>query len=168
VRFLVLLTLGCASAPVAPGARVALPPSSDSPLLGRPMPGFQRPTLQGGRFTTEDAAGRVALVEFFAGYCAPCQRRLPAVARLRNEMPDVMVVGISLDPTVDAALEQVRRFRLAFPVIHDAGNVLAGRFRVTALPLALVIGRDGRVVWVHGPDQTEDALRLALHALDSR
>ena len=126
----------------------AMPASAPSRLLGAPAPSFRRPTVQGGDFATVDTAGRVVVVEFFARYCKPCQRRLPSAERLRREFPDVIIVGISLDETAEAALAQVSRFGLGFPVVHDAGNILAGRFRVAELPAVFVVGRDGRVAWV--------------------
>lgn len=154
-----VFVLACATAPAE------LPTSSPSRLVGRPVPAFHRPTVQGGNFSTDDTAGHVVVVEFFARYCQPCQQRLPAAERLREELPDVRVVGVSLDETPGAALEQVRRYHLGFPVIHDAGLVLAGRFRVNELPYALVVGPDGRVLWAGGPGQPPEALRQAAVAV---
>jgi peroxiredoxin len=154
-----LFALACATAPAG------MPASSPSRLVGQPVPSFRRPTVQGGHFSTEGATGQVLVVEFFARYCRPCQQRLPAAERLRQENPEVRVVGISLDETPDAALEQVRRYGLGFPVIHDQGLVLAGRFRVNELPHAFVVGRDGRVLWAGGPGQPDQALRQAVRAV---
>ena len=68
---------------------------------------------------------------------------------------------MSLDenPAPGAAL--VARHGLTFPVVHDAGNVLAGRFRVTELPSSFVVDAQGRINWVAGPGQPEDALTRA-------
>lgn len=159
---LALIALGCGAAP-PPG----MPPSSPSPLLGRSIPAFARPTIQGGRFDTGAVAGQVLVVEFFAAYCRPCQRRLPEAEKLRAELPDVAFVGISLDETPDLAVAQAQRYRLGFPVIHDAGHALAGRFRVAELPIAMVVDQDGRVRWVGGPGQPDHALRRAVLATRS-
>lgn len=160
---LAVCTCVCACA-ASTSAPAAMPASASSRLLGQPLPSFRRPTIQGGTFATDDTAGRVVVVEFFARYCKPCQRRLPAAERLRREFADVVIVGVSLDETSDAALAQVSRFGLQFPVIHDTGNVLAGRFRVVQLPAVFVVGPDGTVAWVGGGDQPEAALRQAVLA----
>jgi peroxiredoxin len=152
------LALGCASTPAAW-------PSAHSPLLGKDAPRFRRPLVQGGWYDVEATAGKVVVYEFFAKYCVPCQKRLPAANALVDALPEAVVVGISLDEHEGFAREQISRYRLRFPVVHDSGTVLAGRFRVQALPAAVVVGHDGKVAWVGGPAHPEQALRAA--ALDA-
>jgi peroxiredoxin len=136
----------------------ALPPSSSSQLLGGQAPSFRRPTVQGLDFDSGRAAGRVMVVDFFAAYCEPCRRSLPALQALHRRRPDLAIVGISLDASPAEARTLIARYGLTFPVVHDAGNVLAGRFRVTELPASFVAGRDGRITWAGGGDQPAGAL----------
>ena len=150
--------LGCAHA----AGPAALPPSSPSRRLGEPLPTVRRPTLQGTTFDTAASAGQVIVVDFFAAYCKPCQRTLPALEALHRKQPGLTIVGVSLDDTPDNAWKSVRRHRLTFPVVHDAGNVLAGRLRVTELPISFVVDGSGRVRGVGGPDQPDDALERAI------
>jgi cytochrome c biogenesis protein CcmG/thiol:disulfide interchange protein DsbE len=166
VRTLLLLglvvPLACAHADIDVGPP---PASAASAVLGRSVPAFKRPSVQGPMFDTANAAGRVLVVDFFAAYCPPCQRALPAVERLARERRDVMFVGVSLDDDAGLAMRQVRRHRLTFPVVHDAGNALAGRFRVTDLPATFVIDGAGRIAWASGPGQSEGALDRAVAAV---
>jgi len=121
--------------------------------------------LQGGTFDTAEAAGKVLVVDFFADYCKPCQRKLPALEALHRAHPEFAVVGVSLDESADRAWKTIGRHKLTFPVVHDAGNVLAGRFRVTELPFGFVADVAGKVRYVAGPMQPEDALERAVLAL---
>lgn len=152
------------SGALACAARPSMPPSSRSALVGRPAPEFRRPTIQGPELDTRTLRGRVWAVEFFAEFCAPCQRRLPMAERLRAELPDVVLIGISVDESYVEAQNQVRRYGLGFPVLHDEQHILSGRFRVSDLPAAVVVGKDGRIAWVGGPEQPEQALRQAVLA----
>jgi cytochrome c biogenesis protein CcmG/thiol:disulfide interchange protein DsbE len=157
-----VIPVACAHADVGVGPA---PPSAQSAVLGAVMPAFKRPSVQGPIFDTATAAGRVVVVDFFAAYCLPCQRALPAVERLAHERRDVMFVGVSLDDDAGLAMRQVLRHRITFPVVHDAGNVLAGRFRVIDLPATFVIDSAGRIAWVSGAGQPEGALDRAVAAV---
>ncbi len=104
-------------------------------------------------------------MKFFADYCAPCKRTLPAAERLHEQNPGVAFIGVSEDSDPATARALVRRMGLSFPVVRDQDNVLAGRFRVTAMPITFVIDRRGVVRWVGGPAQTEPELAQAIAAV---
>jgi cytochrome c biogenesis protein CcmG, thiol:disulfide interchange protein DsbE len=133
-------------------------------MLDAPLPAFHRATLQGGTFDSAAAPGRVLVIDFFAAYCRPCQRKLPALEALHRRQPGLSIVGVSLDESGDAARRSIARHHLTFPVVHDSGNVLAGRLRVTELPISFVVDGQGRIRWVGGPDQPDDALARAITA----
>ncbi len=148
-------------------AVATMPASSPSRLLGAPGPAFSRATVDGPRFDTASATGRVLLVDFFSSTCAPCRRSLPALQALhrRRAGEPLVIVGVSLDEDERAARALVARYGLTFPVVHDPGNVLAGRFRVTDIPATFLIDRSGRVAWAGGGEQPEGALERAAVAL---
>ena len=167
--FFFLTTLGVASAGCAtPLPPAAPPPSAPSGVLGEALPEFRRPILQGGIFDSAATSGRVLVVDFFAAYCRPCQRTLPALEALHREQPEVLVLGVSLDDDAVTAWRSIGRHGLTFPVVQDAGRALAGRFRVSELPSAFVVDRDRRIRWVAGPGESPDALARAVAALSRR
>jgi peroxiredoxin len=144
---------------------VTAPRSSPSHLLGQASPALRGRTPIGEVIDLSSTAGRVLVVEFFAAYCGPCRRSLPGVQALHRRRPELAVVGVSLDESPALAQEVVRRYGLTFPVVHDGGHVLAGRFRVAELPASFVVDRQGRVAWAGGGDQPEDALPRAAESL---
>jgi len=156
---LALAVAGCHADPAA------IAPTTPSHLLTAELPAFRRPVLQGGSFDTAGAAGRVLVVDFFADYCKPCQRKLPAMEAFHREHPEVAVVGVSLDENAASAWKSISRHHLTFPVVHDAGNVLAGRFRITELPYGFVVDVAGKVRYAAGPFHPPDALQRAALAV---
>ncbi len=141
-----------------------MPVSTPSPLLERPLPEMSPPTMSGAHLDVDALSGRVVVVKFFARYCRPCQRTLPEAQALHDSSDDVLVVGVSLDEDLTDVLEQISRYRLSFPVIHDRGRLLAGRFRVVELPMTFVTDRDRRIVWVGGPGSSGAMLQQAVAA----
>jgi cytochrome c biogenesis protein CcmG/thiol:disulfide interchange protein DsbE len=150
----VLLSVACGSAPVRA--------SAPSPLLGKPVKDFKRPTLAGATLDTSSFRGRVVVVEFFAKYCKPCEKALPATASLSRELGGVAFVGVSEDEHALEADTLAKRHNVTFPVVHDAGNVIAGRFRVSEMPATFVIDRAGTVRWVGSAEHTTEDLRQAI------
>lgn len=149
--------LGCA----AP----QLPPSATSPALGRPLPEFNRRTLAGVPFTSEELRGKIVVVEFFAWYCKPCWRALPEVAKLAADDEELLVVGFGEDEYLSATKAMVTQLGLRFPVVHDAGNVMAGRFRVREIPATLVLDETGVVRWQARSGDGVRELRRAIEAV---
>ncbi|MBL0198206.1 MAG: TlpA family protein disulfide reductase [Myxococcales bacterium] len=158
------LALACALGACASACGGPPPPSAPSPLLGKPAPDFRRPALDGVAIDTVSLRGKVTVVKFFAKYCAPCTRTLPAVQALRERRPEIAVVGVSEDEHASDAAELVRTYALTFPVVLDSGNVLSGRFRVSSLPATFVIDSLGVVRWVGGAGQSDDDLARAVAA----
>jgi cytochrome c biogenesis protein CcmG/thiol:disulfide interchange protein DsbE len=155
---LATLLLAAACRPAGP------PPSAPSPLAQQTVPDFARPTIAGDRIDTEQLRGKVVVIKFFAKYCEPCKHTLPAAQKLHQKHPNVAFVGVSEDEYSSDAQALVSSYGLTFPVVHDQGNVLAGRFRVSEMPVTFVIDTQGVVQWVGGPGQNEDDLAAAIEA----
>ena len=149
---------GCASAPPM------LPQGATNALVGDALPDFRGATLSGAELDSVELRGKPVVIKFFAEYCVPCQRTLPAVERLHRARPDVAFVGVSEDDRAATAGEIVAKYGLSFPVLHDASKELMQSFRVRELPATFVVDRHGVVRWVAGPAQSErdldEALRL--------
>ena len=128
------------------------------------MPDFKRRTLDGKTADTKAARGQVLVLKFFAKYCEPCKKTLPAAERLHRQYTDVMFIGISEDEYRSDAKKIVDTYGLSFPVVHDAGNSLSGRYRVSEMPVTFVIDKSGAVRWVGATKQTKEGLRLAIEA----
>ena len=147
---------GCAATPP--------PKSAESALHGKPVPTFSKRAIDGARGDTKKLAGRVVVVKFIAKYCEPCKKTLPAAERLHRDHPEVVMIGIAEDEYRSEVQEVIDTYHLSFPIVHDAGNILSGRFRVSEMPSTFVIDKKGTVRWVAGERQTEDALRQAVEA----
>jgi peroxiredoxin len=142
-----------------------LPPSAPSPLLQQSLPAFKRHAIDGSSVDTQAAQGHIVVVKFFAKYCEPCKRTLPAVERLHQQRNDVVFIGVAEDERASDTQEVIQQYRLTFPVVHDAGNVLSGRYRVTEMPATFVADGRGKVQWVGGQDQNEGDLAAAIAAV---
>jgi thiol-disulfide isomerase/thioredoxin len=142
----------------------AFPPSAGHPLFGAKLPDIHRQSLDGHTLDKGSLTGAPVLVKFFADYCQPCKETLPAAERIHEAYPDVVFVGVDEDESGEVARDMVRRYGLSFPVVHDTSNVLAGRFRVSSMPMTFVADPSGTIRWVGAEGQTEAEIRQAVQA----
>ncbi len=105
--------------------------------------------LDGRRASAAVRPGEVVVLNFWATWCRPCLRELPALARLHREIAPRggRVVAVS----IDAERRNVERFTRAhdldLPVAHDGPSGLARRLDLRAVPLTLVLDRSGTLAW---------------------
>ena len=127
----------------APGATPAPAPA---PVLGRPL-----------------------LLHFWASWCAPCRRELPAldarVARWTGEGLQTRVV--SVDREADRARRFAAELALGLPLYIDAPDGLAAAMDLPSLPCTFLFDAKGqRVLELHGEsDENLRALDAALAVL---
>jgi cytochrome c biogenesis protein CcmG, thiol:disulfide interchange protein DsbE len=165
VRALCAVALAAAAMAVAGCGHAPAPPSAPHAHLQGKLPDFARTDLSGARVDTAKLRGRVVVVKFFAKYCEPCKRTLPAIEAAHEAHADVAFVGIDEDESEADAREMASTYGLTFAIVHDTSNVLSGRFRVRELPATFIADREGIVRWVGGRMHNESDVRAAIEEL---
>ncbi len=119
--------------------------------VGQPLPAFDGPGPGGGTVSSALLTGKVGLVNFWASWCGPCQKELPALAKLQRDLgnDDFLVLAVNVDRDPADALKIVSRSRFPFPVLMDADAALLGMFEVASMPTSVLVDRDGTVLDVH-------------------
>ena len=115
-------------------------------------------------------AGQVVLVDFWASWCAPCKASFPAYARLQGDYGGrgLVIVAVSVDQDAPAYARFVRQLQPPFPTVRDAGQKLVSTVDVPAMPSSYLVGRDGKVRFVHAGfygERTERELRQEIDSL---
>ena len=123
-------------------------------LEGKPVPAFDlAPALEGGDgLASADLRGKVAIVNFFASWCAPCRVEHPILMQLERRT-GVPVYGIAWkDKPAD-----LRAWLAAdgdpFPRAGFDGSGRVGiDWGISGVPETFVVDRAGNVVWrLQGP-----------------
>jgi len=117
-----------------------------------------------------DTAGKIVLVDFWASRCAPCRTSFPMMARLQQEFSSrgFVVAAIGIDEKPAAAAAFARKLAPPFAALHDRDQKLVRQVVVPAMPTSYLVGRDGRVRFVHSGfhgDATERELRKRIESL---
>lgn len=102
---------------------------------------------EGGEHRLAQWGGRYVLVNFWATWCAPCRKELPALDALNTEFggKDFTVVTIATGrnpvPAITRLFEEVGVQGL--PVLLDPKQDLAREMGVFGLPVTVVLDREG-------------------------
>ncbi len=125
------------------------------PDEGKPAPAFSAPVLgQPAPFDLTAHRGRTIVLDFWATWCPPCQRTLPALQQLHEQYKgtDVEIYGVNTDQAAPDRTQLVgdfiRRRTYTFPVILDDGTI-SRDYRISAIPTLVIIRPDGRVEEAH-------------------
>ena len=117
-------------------------------------PEFSLPDLTGKALKLSDYRGKVVLLDFWATWCDPCREEIPHFVELQNKLGDqgFQIIGVSMDDGPEPVRDFSRQFKMNYPVVM--GNAQIGELYggVLGLPIAFVVGRDGRIYSKHiGP-----------------
>ena len=121
-------------------------------LLGKPMPAFDLPALNGGATVrSADLRGKVVLVNFWNSWCIPCQQEHPSLTAFyerHKDDGDFEMIGILRDDTAAAAREWVRAHRDGWSFVTDPDGQASLVFGTTGQPESYMIAANGVVVGV--------------------
>jgi thiol-disulfide isomerase/thioredoxin len=122
-----------------------------------PAVSFQLVLPAGAPVAAEQLRGRIAVIDFWATWCGPCQHELPELERLYQRFSGdrrvaFYAVDVSEADTPDEqgdtpaqASEFLRKHGFHMPLAFDDGGRAAKALHAHGLPTLLVLDRSGRV-----------------------
>lgn len=145
---------------------VQAPPPADARVVGSARPAFVLDNVAGQPQDVAQWDGQVVLLNFWATWCPPCRREIPALMELQEQLgpQGLQVVGVAIDQR--QLVEEYRdTMSMNYPVLvgeTDALEVSAAYGNSYGqLPYSVVIDRQGKITHVHRGELTlEDALAM--------
>lgn len=121
-------------------------------MIGKPAPPLAAKRLDvEGAFDLAQQQGKQVLVYFFATWCGPCAQSTPAVVRVAQTHPDLVVVGVSLDTkdSLPNLAEYRQRYGVTYPLIGESlgwDGELDDNWYLTGIPSLFLVSPEGKVV----------------------
>jgi cytochrome c biogenesis protein CcmG/thiol:disulfide interchange protein DsbE len=152
------LVAGCERVEPAPADGAPAPASA--PAFA--APDFALPDLAGGQVALAELRGRPVVIDFWATWCAPCERQIPVLNAFHEKHGErIPVLGISVDADPNAVPPFVAEHDVRYRVLlGDEG--LARDFGALGFPTLYVVRPDGSVHSSHVGVVTPEALEAAV------
>ncbi len=146
-----------------------------SALIGKPVPGFDLPPLDGlirdgvplPGLSSADLKGSgpgapVTVVNVWASWCLPCRQEHPLLEELSRD-PGVRLVGINYKDNAENARRFLGTLGNPFAAVGvDKAGRAAIDWGVYGVPETFVVGADGVIRYKHVGPITADSLRSRL------
>jgi len=127
--------------------------------LGDRAHDFSLPSLDGKTIRLSELKGAVVVVDFWASWCGPCKKELPALDRLASKYSGkVYVLAVNIDKErkkADAFLAQAKVSN-ATTVLLDPDGKVAAAYDVPTMPSSYVVDSHGIIKHVQAGFKSGD------------
>lgn len=122
-----------------------------SGLTGQVAPDFVLKSSSGNNLRLSEYRGDVVMVNFWATWCGPCRQEMPLLDELysRYERVGFSLLGVNIDDDSRKAMNMVSELGVSFPVLFDARKEVSKLYEVNAMPVTVLIDREGTIRYVH-------------------
>ncbi|MDH5423478.1 MAG: TlpA family protein disulfide reductase [Gammaproteobacteria bacterium] len=136
-------------------------------VIGQLRPEFVLPDLEGKLRNISEWDGKIRLVNFWATWCPPCLREMPAFIEMQAQFADqdFVVLGIAVDSR-DAVDTFVETMDINYPIfVGDSAalelTTLYGN-RLGVLPFSVFVGKNNKIISTHNGEITAETIKSIL------
>jgi thiol-disulfide isomerase/thioredoxin len=114
----------------------------------KPAPEFDLKNLAGGKMKSADIKGKVAIVDFWATWCAPCIQEIPNFNKIHETYKDKGVQMLAIT-TMSGALEDIKpkvaEFEMKYPVLVGDDEVEEGFGGLLGFPTTFIVDQNWKI-----------------------
>ena len=124
---------------------------ASSGLEGQAAPDFALKSSTGENLRLSEYRGDGVMINFWATWCGPCRQEMPLLDELysRYERVGFNLLGVNIDDDSRRAMQMIEELGVSFPVLFDASKQVSKLYEVEAMPVTVLVDREGNVRYVH-------------------
>jgi len=124
---------------------------ASSGMEGNQAPDFALKSSTGQNLRLSEFRGDVVMINFWATWCGPCRQEMPLLDELytRYQRVGFNLLGVNIDDDSSRAMDMIEELGVNFPVLFDARKEVSELYEVEAMPVTVIVDREGTVRHVH-------------------
>lgn len=124
--------------------------------------------LDGSTASLDEYRGQVVLLNFWATWCEPCRDEIPDLeaAYQAGQEGGFVVLGLAVEEPQETVAPFVQEMGMTYPVFLDVQGSVKKVFRVSGLPMSLLIDQEGVIRVRHVGHLSSDQLAEYLQDLE--
>lgn len=117
------------------------------PKIAREVYGFALLDLNNEKVDINSFKSKVVFINFWASWCGPCRKEMPAMEKLYNKYKKkgFVILAINYMEKKEKAKSFIEEMQLTFPALLDLDGSVSKLFKVYALPSSFFIDKKGRI-----------------------
>ncbi len=127
---------------------------SGKSMLGQPLPTLNLDYVS----AAPEYTGKPMILEFWATWCPPCRKSIPHLNEIYAKYKEegLIVIGVTEEDNTT-----IKAFTKKTPIDYSAATDRGGRlkksFEINGIPHAVLVNKEGNIVWEGHPMSLTDA-----------
>lgn len=134
---------------------------------GAMAPDFKLLDLDGKPVSLSDFRGKVVYLDFWASWCGPCMREMPASAELKKKFAgkDIAFLYVSLDSEEQKWRDAIKNKNIEGKHLIVGKSDVTQVYRISSIPRYIIINRKGELVDINAARPSDKGLEEQLNQL---
>ena len=127
-------------------------PDTDDFQVGMPVrkgvtaPDFTAGLIDGSSVTLSELQGKPVLINFWATWCGPCVREMPAFERLKEDFGDqIEILAVNSGDDAETVKDFAEKNGYTFPIALDETYEISMLYPSSSIPYTVVVDAEGKV-----------------------
>ena len=109
--------------------------------------------------SNQDINDKLSLINFFASWCAPCKKEHPFFIKLKNQYPELLIIGINHKDMKEDAINFLDTEGNPYNFVgNDSDGNIGLEFSVLGLPETFLTNKRGEIIYKHIGPLTKDII----------
>lgn len=116
---------------------------------GVQAPDFTGELIDGTSITLSELQGKPVIINFWATWCGPCVKEMPAFERLKDDFGDkIGIIAVNCGDDTGTMKDFMEENGYTFPVVLDEEYSISMLYPTNSIPYTVVVDAEGRVTHI--------------------